>query len=105
VARKTTVAVGAELLRKLHELKRELGARSVEELLRVLVERYEEYEEAKTRRRVREVMCNDFRESKASLAAWGKLLAKKFTTARELATALEFLTPLQTGVYGVRCEE
>jgi len=79
--------------RKLQSLKRELGAGTWDQLLELLTKALEGWREIQTRKRVTKVLCNDFKESRASLAAWAKLLAKKLETKEEIATALEMLKP------------
>ena len=89
----TCISVSAEVARALQALKRELGAGTWDQLLETLTKAFEEWREIQARKRVAKILCNDFKESRASLAAWARLLAKKLETKEEVAIALEMLKP------------
>ena len=76
-------------------LKHEVGARTWDDLLRYILQKYKEYEDAEVRKRIIDILCNDFSESRGSLAAWGRILSRRFATAREVTVALQLLTRVE----------
>jgi hypothetical protein len=103
---RTTVGLAVETKRLLDELKAELRARSYDELFRRLVEVVAEYRRMKARERVRRVVCTEMRESRGSLSAWAKLLARELEDTNAVALALEYLVPdpKEPGIYVVSME-
>ena len=103
---RTTVGVTVETKRLLDDLKAELRARSYDELFRRLAEVVAEYRRMKARERVRQVVCTEMRESRGSLSAWAKLLARNLNDTNAVALALEYLVPdpKEPGIYVVSIE-
>jgi len=91
--RYTCISVSERAARKLQMLKREVGAGTWNQLLEILIKTFEEWRKTQIRKKVAKVLCNDFKEAKASLTAWARLLTKKLETKEEIATALEILEP------------
>jgi hypothetical protein len=87
--------------RKLEELKRQLGARDWAEFFEKMIEIYEEWRSMKIDEEVKQALCNDFSESRATLAAWGKMLASRFKDPDKIAIALKYLKLGPDGEYVV----
>ncbi|MEM4430219.1 MAG: hypothetical protein QXM08_03585 [Thermofilaceae archaeon] len=85
--RRTCITVSGELVEKLEQLRREMGARSLAEVIKLLVV---EHEEA-VRKRIRMILCNDMSDVSASAVAWIKLLASRGLRASELQQAFKYL--------------
>jgi len=92
MARFTTVPLRSDTLERLERLRRRVGARSWDELLRKLADAFEEYEALKVKESVRKVMCNDNAEMSGTLKAWLSELSKKLSPS-EVAEALTYLVP------------
>jgi UDP-glucose 4-epimerase len=87
--------------RKLEELKRQLGARDWAEFFEKIARIYEEWRSMKIDEEVKQVLCNDYSESKATLVAWGKMLASRFKDPDKIVAALRYLKLDQDGEYVV----
>jgi len=85
------IPVKPRTYRELQELKKKLGASTWEELVRRLLEAYREYRNFRIRQRIAKALCNDYKDSRASLIAWVRLLAQRLSTGEELEQALEYL--------------
>jgi len=89
------IFVSREVFAELRRLKVDVGARTWDDLLKYILQKYKEYEDAEVRRRIIEVLCNDFSEAKGSLAAWGRILSRRLSTAREVTIALQLLARIE----------
>jgi len=89
------IFVSREVFEELRKLKAELGARTWSELLSYILKKYREYEDAEVRKRIIDILCNDLSEAKGSLAAWGRVLSRRLSTAREVTAALQLLSRVQ----------
>ena len=106
--RYTRIGIPRDLKAKLDELRRRLGARDWVEFFEKVIEIYNEWRELSIEREVKQVLCNDLSESKATLAAWGKLLASRLRDPDKIAVALRYLKQDPSGEYTVdreQCEE
>ncbi|MEM4846457.1 MAG: hypothetical protein QW794_01700 [Thermosphaera sp.] len=99
----TTVRIDAGTREKLEQLRRELGARSLAEVIKLLVN---EHEEA-VKRRVKAILCNDLREVSASVVGWIRLLVSRGLRAGEIQQAFEYLagTAESMRVRAEKCKE
>ena len=89
MARYRYIAVPEDVYLELLELRRELGARSWGELLRLLVEGWRVVGEL----RVRDLVCNELRETRAAYQAWVRILASRGLRVREIEQAVAYLKP------------
>lgn len=88
--------------KKLDKLKREMGARSYSEVIRTLVDVYNAYVETTSIMRVRNLLCNEFKEARFSLIALIKFLEKfGFKDTFYLRVALNYLKESEEGIYVV----
>jgi len=101
VARHTTISIPPLLRQKLEEVKRELGAGSWSELFEKLISVYSEWRRVKAESEVRDVMCNEFGETQASLPAWGKLLASRLQDPDKIYVAMKYLVQVDRETLGV----
>jgi hypothetical protein len=101
VSRYTTISIPPRVKKELSKLRRELNTSSWGELLEKLVKAYRELQELNAEREVKQLMCNDFRETQASLPAWGKLLASRLRDPDKIYTAMKYLKLNQSGDYVV----
>ena len=101
VSRYTTISIPPRIKKELSKLRRELNTSSWGELLEKLVKAYRELQELSTEREVKQLMCNDFRETLASLPAWGKLLASRLRDPDKIYSAMKYLKPTHSGDYTV----
>ena len=107
MARHTSISIPHRVREKLEELRRQLNASNWAEFFEKLVEIYEEWHRLTVEREVKQVLCNDLSESRATLAAWGRLLASKLRDPDKIAAALKYLKLDASGEYVVdreRCE-
>ena len=89
----TTISVSPEVRNKLLILKSKLGIRTWDEFFEVLITEFNRCADLWNRERVRKVMCNEFRESSATLPAWVKLLTKELNDPTALQLAVTYLKP------------
>jgi len=89
----TTIGVKEATLERLKKLKSQLGVRNWDDLLNTLLQVYEFYVVKEKYETIRKVLCNDLRESRASLSGWFKLLYSRGFTADMLAEAMNYLRP------------
>jgi hypothetical protein len=103
---RTTVGLAVETKRLLDDLKAELRARSYDELIRKVLDIVAEYRRMKARERARQAVCVEMRESRGSLSAWAKLLARDLGDTDAVALAMEYLVPdpREPGIYVVSIE-
>ena len=103
---RTTVGLAVETKRLLDELKAELRARTYDELVRKVLDIVAEYRRMKARERARQVVCVEMRESRGSLPAWARLLARNLGNTDAVALAMEYLVPdpREPGIYVVSIE-
>jgi len=103
---RTTVGLAVETKRLLDELKAELRARSYDELVRKVLDIVAEYRRMKARERARQVVCVEMRESRGSLQAWARLLARNLGNTDAVALAMEYLMPdpKEPGIFVVSIE-
>lgn len=101
------VPVRQETYVSLVRLKSELGFKSLDEVVQLLLKAYGEYRYMRSVERVRKVVCGDMLETSAALPVWGKLLAKKLGNADEVTIALGYLVPnpKEPGMYVVSKEK
>jgi hypothetical protein len=97
----TTISVSTGVKSELDTLRKELGSRSYDELIRALLVSYRKCMGMLLKEKVLKVLCSEFSETSAALAAWARLLAKKLESKEEISMALELLTPKpgEPGVY------
>jgi hypothetical protein len=101
MGRYTSIGVSREVKERLDELRRRLGAGDWDEFFEKLLEIYREWHGMRVESEVRRVLCNDYSESRASLAGWGKLLASKLRDPDKIAVALKYLKLAGGGEYVV----
>jgi hypothetical protein len=99
LSRYTSIGIPHELKNKLDELRRQLGAEDWAEFFEKIIKIYEEWYKQTVEREVKQVLCNDFKETLASLPAWGRLLASKLGDPDKIATALKYLKLDASGEY------
>jgi hypothetical protein len=105
VARHTSISIPPRVREKLEELRRQLSASNWAEFFEKLVEIYGEWHRLTVEREVKQVLCNDLSESRATLAAWGRLLASKLRDPDKIAAALKYLKLEPSGEYTVDREQ
>jgi hypothetical protein len=100
---RTTVAVSVETKVRLEGLRSRLGARTYDEVIRKLIDVYLEYTKLLGRLSVRDLLCNDLSEAKASVAGWVRVLLSKLEDPKLLPYAMEYLVPdpQDPGIYVV----
>jgi hypothetical protein len=83
-----------------------MGARTYDEVVRKLVDVYLEYTKLLGRLSVRDLLCNDLSESRASIAGWVRILLSRLGDPELLTYAVEYLVPdpQDPGVYVVSRE-
>jgi len=79
----TTLTIDKSLRDELTKLRYELRSKNTTELIKRLIEIYREYKKLKTEFVIKDTLCNKYRESRASLIAWIKLVSKE-TVSSEL---------------------
>jgi len=87
----TTIALKSSTLARLMELKRRFNAPTYDSIINWLIDRYNMCVEREMRERVRKTMCGEFRESKASLAGWIRLLLGRLSSIEEAEEAVRYL--------------
>ena len=87
------IDVKEETFNAVLELKRKLGVKTYDELVRKLINIYNEYELLVKHNVVRKIICNDLKEGRAILSAWVKLLKSKLGSDDLVVNALEYLIP------------
>ena len=100
-SRYTSIGLSRHVKNKLDELRRQLGAEDWDEFFEKIIEIYNEWRELSIEREVKQVLCNDLSESKATLAAWGRLLASRLRDPDKIAAALKYLKQDPSGEYTV----
>jgi predicted N-acyltransferase len=103
--RRTTINIPIDVKTELEKIRREIGAGDWTRFFKKMIEIYEEWHRLTVEREVKQVLCNDLSESKATLAAWGKLLASKLRDPDKIATALRYLKLDASGEYTVDREQ
>lgn len=103
--RYTSIGIPRDLKAKLDELRRQLGAGDWVEFFKKMIEIYGEWHRLTVEREVKQVLCNDLSESRATLAAWGKLLASKLRDPDKIAAALKYLKLDASGEFTVDREQ
>jgi len=106
----TTLAIDKSLRDELTKLRYELRSKNTTELIMKLINIYREYKKLKTEFVIKDIICNKYRESKASLVAWMKLLTKEFSSLEVngkdvMSIALEYLRQDGNGEYVVNIEK
>jgi hypothetical protein len=91
VARHTSISIPPSVKGKLEELKSQLGVKSWTEFFEKIARIYEEWRSMKIDEEVKQVLCNDFSESRATLVAWGRMLASRFKDPDKIVIALRYL--------------
>jgi N-glycosylase/DNA lyase len=105
LTRYTSIGIPHELKNKLDELRRQLGAEDWAEFFEKIIKIYEEWYKQTVEREVKQALCNDFKETLASLPAWGRLLASKLRDPDKIAAALKYLKLDASGEYVVDKEQ
>jgi hypothetical protein len=99
--RRTTINIPVDVKERLEKIKRELGAEDWAKFFKMMVEIYKEWKSIKLELEVREELCNDYSESRATLSAWGRLLASRMRDPDKIAVALKYLKLVEGGEYVV----
>jgi hypothetical protein len=89
----TTISVSVETKKELDWLRKELGARTYDELLKRVMDSLRSCREVLAREKVLKVLCGEFLETNAALSVWVKLLAKRLDSKEDVAMALDYLIP------------
>jgi hypothetical protein len=105
VPRYTSIGIPRDLKSKLDELRRQIRAGDWAEFFEKMIEIYEEWHRLTVEREVKQVLCNDLSESRATLAAWGRLLTSKLRDPDKIAAALKYLKPEPSGEFTVDREQ
>ncbi|MEM4958834.1 MAG: hypothetical protein QXX12_03050 [Nanopusillaceae archaeon] len=82
-----TIIVKKHIKEALEILRRELHARSLNEVISALILAYERMRV----QRIKLIMCNDFRETSASHTAWIRLLRSRGLSDIEILDAFKYL--------------
>ena len=85
------IEVSEKTYKTLVAKKKELNAKTWNEFFTYLLDEYNACVELEREKLVKKVVCNDHRETRAALPAWGKILANKLQDASLLAKALNYL--------------
>jgi hypothetical protein len=101
VPRRTTINIPLDVKIELEEIRRELGAEDWAKFFKRIIEIYSEWRSIKLEEEVKQALCNDLSEAKATLQAWGRLLASKLRDPDKIATALKYLKLDASGEYTV----
>jgi len=75
------------------KLKKRLGLKTYDEVVDMLINAFNDYQRVVVSREVRQVMCNDLRESRAVLVGWVKLLKERLRDFNMVEEALKYLIP------------
>jgi hypothetical protein len=92
-ARYKYVPVRAETYGRLLELRSRVGVRTFDELLSKVVAEYSRCVEQGVRERVRQALCNDLSEARATMQGWARLLLSRLGDAYALLYVREYLVP------------
>lgn len=82
-----TIRVQIDVKGRLESMRKDLGAKSLNEVIKILVNEYEK----SIRSKVKSFMCNDMGETSASYVGWVKILLSRGLKPNEVALALKFL--------------
>lgn len=87
---------------ELERLKEELGCKSFNEVMAVLIDNYRNVK----KNLIKAIMCNDLSQASASYQGWVRILAKRGLGADEIAEALGYLmgNPEDMKVDKTRCK-
>jgi hypothetical protein len=88
---RTTVSLRREVKERLDELKAVYRARTYDTLFLLLLRELEECARLRAEARVRELMCNEMAESRATLPAWGRILTSRLRDPDLVSAALGYL--------------
>jgi predicted CopG family antitoxin len=93
----TTIFVTRKVFEELAQLKKLLGARTWDELMRRLLDMYKECKKVK----VKELVCNEMREAEAALVAWYRKLGEKLGDGEAVMEAMAYLRekPGEPGIF------
>ncbi len=86
-----SVDIPEEVYKTLVSRKEKLRAKTWEQFFMYLLHKYDACVELEKEKLVKKAVCNDHRETRAALPAWGKILANKLQDASLLAKALNYL--------------
>jgi hypothetical protein len=101
VPRRTTINIPVEVKAELERIREQLGAEDWAKFFKRIIEIYSEWRNIKLEKEVKEALCNDLSEARATLQAWGRLLASKLGDPDKIAVALKYLKLDQSGDYVV----
>jgi hypothetical protein len=101
VPRRTTINIPLDVKTELEKIRRELGAEDWAKFFKRIIEIYSEWRRVKAESEVRDVMCNEFGETQASLPAWGKLLASRLQDPDKIYVAMKYLVQVDMETLGV----
>ena len=99
--RYTSIGLSRHVKKKLEVLRRQLGAEDWDEFFEKIIKMYEEWYKQTVEHEVKQTLCNDFKETQASLSAWGRLLASRLRDPDKIAAALKYLKQDPSGEYTV----
>jgi len=88
-----SIDIPEETYAKLVEAKKRLGARTWADFFDQLLKKYDACVELELEARVRQVVCNDLRQARASLAGWARLFASRLGDLLMMQKAFEYLKP------------
>jgi hypothetical protein len=91
--RYTTIPVSREVKERLDAVRERYRAGSWDGLLLLLLRELEECSRLRAEAEVRELMCNELSEARASLPAWGRLLTSRLRDPDLVSAALGYLAP------------
>ena len=74
------IAVDADVHTQLNSLKYELRTKNMSELIKKLIDFYNIYKKLISEYVVKDLLCNKYRESRASLQGWIKIISKELNS-------------------------
>jgi len=78
--KRTTLTIDKEVLNELHNIKYELRVKNMSELIKKLIDFYNIYKKLVSENVVKDLLCNKYRESRASLQGWIKIISKELNS-------------------------
>jgi hypothetical protein len=87
------IAVKTSTYEEICKLKKRLGLETYDDVIRELVNAFNEYQSLVGKIHVHRIMCNDFREARAVPAGWVKLVMSKVSDVGMVELAFKYLVP------------
>jgi len=84
-----------ELVESLDKVRKELNIKTWEELFIHMLSIYRECRVIKLKQKIHGLMCREFRDSRASIAGWIRLLLGRLSSIEEVEEAIKYLARVE----------